>query len=368
MSNVTSVSTLSQNTALIQQIENLADTTNKVLALSTRAANPENGGALSLKVMDDKKLSLIQDRMVEIDRATRAFGKSNSQTTSRFMSLTMLNEGPYHQLSQCLAQIERKRGALKENTFKIQKDTIELKRKEAERNYLVQKLSGLESHIADLQTQEQDTTVYDGKTLSELEYEVTTLRFDIETLNIEIAEKVANLSDTTEYYEAAVKEIAIFQESYEEIRTNNNIPEHWDEVDYENGEVAAHVKTAFRLVLRDLEMTGRLNCATMEYLEQFGINPMTAKELAVNYYDEQKFIMNGCPDPQTGEPTQERRMPTIHALNNFMNQMVDVFKDSYKDAMAIRGLNTHISDWAAYTDEDRAETRLLAQPAVTTEQ
>lgn len=306
---------------LSHQIDQIIQTTNQVLLISTRAAHDP---LLSLKVMDHQKLQLIHERMAEIDRATQCFGKTNSQTTSRLMTLPMLNEGPYRMMNQCLAQIEAKRNALKESSFKIKKEILEIKRLQVRYQEQKEKLEAMSQ----------------GELINSFELE--NLKIDLEYTEVCLAEKITYLTDATHYYEAALKEIAIYQESYEEIRRNHQIPEKWDEVDFEKAEIKAHIKTAFRLAVRDIEMSGRLNCATMEYFEQFGINPLTAKNLVLQYYQQQETLMQGSEE-------QGPRMPNLYALQHFLEEMAEFFKESYRDAMKVRGLETHISEWAAYT-------------------
>ena len=75
---------------------------------------------LDFNIFNEEGISKIADRMVEVDRASRSFGRKNTQTTNRLMTLTMLNSSsPYRILRQCLAEIERKRGAIQENRFII---------------------------------------------------------------------------------------------------------------------------------------------------------------------------------------------------------------------------------------------------------
>jgi len=88
------------------------------------------------KVMTTEKLNQIAEFMPEIDRATTVFGKQNSQTTASLMTLSMLESGPYRVLRQILAQIEKKRGALKENMYKREKSKLK-------REGFIQKLEGL---------------------------------------------------------------------------------------------------------------------------------------------------------------------------------------------------------------------------------
>jgi hypothetical protein len=81
---------------------------------------PENG--LEFKTFNSQKLSVIADRMPEIDRANNSFGRHNSQTSNVLMTLTMLNDSsPYRLLRQCAAQLEDRRRALKSSIFDLKK-------------------------------------------------------------------------------------------------------------------------------------------------------------------------------------------------------------------------------------------------------
>jgi len=155
------------------------------MRIFTRAANPASNSLVEFKTMTDDKLARIAAMMPEIDRATVAFGKQNSQTTTKLMSLTMIAASPTHRLKQCLAQIERKRGALKENIFKLRREKINLDEKVYCREKFQRQLSSF----------------------SEGSDEWFDLTFKIRTLEVEIEEMVSNISDTNVYVEAALKEI-----------------------------------------------------------------------------------------------------------------------------------------------------------------
>ena len=77
-----------------------------------------------LATITDKKLAIIAEKMVEIDRVNHTAGRSQTQTTNQLMSLTMMTDSPYRRLRQCLSQIERKRTALEEAYFKMQKKKL----------------------------------------------------------------------------------------------------------------------------------------------------------------------------------------------------------------------------------------------------
>jgi len=44
---------------------------------------------------------------------------------------------------------------------------------------------------------------------------------------------------------ALFKEIGMYQDAYDEIKESYNIPDDWDEEDFEKCEVEEHVKTSF---------------------------------------------------------------------------------------------------------------------------
>ena len=79
-----------------------------------------------LPTITNEKLAVIAEKMVEIDRANHTAGRSNTQTTNQLMSLTMMTDSPYRRLRQCMSQIERKRSALEEAYFKMQKKKIQV--------------------------------------------------------------------------------------------------------------------------------------------------------------------------------------------------------------------------------------------------
>jgi hypothetical protein len=304
---------------LTLRVEELIDKENVYMQIATRGADPNAKELIDFKTFDEKKLALVAKRMPEINRATRIFGKQNSQATGKLMSLHMIAQSPYRRMKQCLAKIERKRSALKENIFKLRENKVELDR------YLY-KQKKLLNKIADIEEGKEDG-------------DPVLLNFDLQDLDIKIQKLAADISDSNVYIEAALKEIGMYQESYEEIRESYDIPKKWDEGDMERREIEEHVKTAFLHAIRDVEMTSRLNVGTHEYLEQYGINPHTAYKLVQEYLNNVDNFSGGA---------------QIEMLYDFLDKMYDEFKDEYKKAMKRLGLKTLISKDFLYV-EDKGE-------------
>lgn len=334
-----------QTGVMAKAVDAMVEKTTKVLAISTRASDQEVKDLINFNTFDDKKLAVIANRMPEINRATKAFGKQNSQATSKLMSLTMLNSGPYHRLKQCLAQIERKRGALKENTFKMQGQALKLRKFEAKREDLIEDIADLIAKLEAL-TNAGEISSNDQPEVKMLERSIRDLHFEEDALEIKIAKIVAGLVDSQEYYEAALKEIGLYQDSYEQIKESYNIPDTWDEQDYEEAEIQAHVKTAFNHGVRDIMSHGKLGMGTLEYLEQFGVNPAAAEALIIDYIEENDKIIEGGDE-----------LPHVDALHAFLEEMAIQFKDAYLDAMKNVGIDTLLSKWCIYVDPERVKER-----------
>tara|TARA_R100001480_G_scaffold147464_1_gene146401 strand:+ start:2554 stop:3354 length:801 start_codon:yes stop_codon:yes gene_type:complete len=238
----------------------------------------------------EDKLADINSKMAVIKRATQSFGKRNTQTTSKLMTLNMLACSPYRALRQCLAQIEKKRIAIKESIFKIKETEIEIK------DFIK---SGTE----------------------------------LDLLKAERAK--SGISDSVLYLEGALKELAGFQDAYEQIRVSNNIRENWDEKDFEESEPRHHVMSTFRNGIRDMLAAGNLGHGTAEYMEQFGIHPVRAMKEISAYI--KKCAQNGN-DNYTD-------------YVKFLNEMADKYSENYKEAMKRLGLTNLLTESFLYKEE-----------------
>ena len=231
----------------------------------------------------------ITERMVEVERANNSLGRRNTQTTNQLMTLTMLTDSPYRRLRQILTQIETKSDALRSNFFNHQKTKLKIKKWE-----------------------KQDTPLS----------------------RIKIAEAQAGMANGKKYIEGALKEIGIFQDAYEEIRKNNNIPEEWDEEDAEKDEIRHHIRQAFRQSHRDMILHGTISQGNAEYMEQYGIHLQTARNYIKQYID------------QCEELIAEKSYPTIDHLYEFFDKCVEVFGEEYIKVMNHIGIKNLVrSEW-----------------------
>ena len=242
-----------------------------------------------LETITPEKMQKISERMVEMERASNSLGRRNTQTTNQLMTLTMLTDSPYRRLRQILTQIERKKEALQSTYFKHQKLQLDIKEWEVE---------------------------------------------DTELSRIKVSEARSGMESGKKYIEGALKEIGIFQDAYEEIRKNNNIPEEWDEEDAEKDEVRHHIRQAFRQSHRDMILTGTITQGNAEYLEQYGIHLQTAR----NYI--RQYIV------QCEELIAEKAYPSIDHLYEFFDKCVEVFGEEYIKVMNHIGIKELVrSEW-----------------------
>ena len=236
----------------------------------------------SMPTMTPDKVAKISERMVEMDRANQTLGRKNTQTTNQLMTLTMLTDSPYRRLRQCLTQIEQKRKAVESYYWEWRKQKIEME---------------------DLRNSDDPLSI-----LQVEQYEYQSQRGAI-------------------YIEGALKEIAIFQEAYEEIRKANNIPETWDEEDAELDEIRHHLRQAFRQAHRDMTLTGSITQGNAEYLEQYGVHLQTARSVIGTYISAcQKMIEEGRP-------------PNITHLYDFLDYCVDGFGEEFHHVLDHIGLS-----------------------------
>ena len=241
-----------------------------------------NGLGTGLATMTPDKIAKVAERMVEVDRATKTLGRSNTQTTNQLMTLTMMTDSPYRRLRQCLSQIEKKRKALEEAYFGHRKKEIEIKGWEEE---------------------------------------------DTELSRLLIQEALHHQERGKIYIDGALKELAVFQEAYEEIRINNGIPENWDEMDAERDEIKHHIRQVFRQAHRDMILTGRITQGNAEYLEQYGIHLQVAQNLIQEYINSvETQIADG-------------KYPNVNQLYEFLDQMVETFGEAHQDVVNHIGLD-----------------------------
>lgn len=289
-------------------------------AIITKAGDPN---ARALKTITEEKLQEIAEFMPEVNRAVAAFSKTNSQTTASLMTLNMLEAGPYRVLRQILAQVERKRDALKENIYKLEE-------KKLEHSNLGDKIANpaeyMDKRYTEIDKDGKQTEI--GPTDKQIQHQVAVWQLERDKI-------ASDTVDATTHIEAALKELGAYKQRYEEIRKNNNIPEDWDEEDFEDAEIEHHIKVMYRSAVRDFMVTaGRGNMATFGYSEAYGIHPMIMMREVGGYYREINRMIDA------GEEVD------INTHYNFLDAMYEKHKNDYKKAMKRIGLDsiTH-ADW-----------------------
>ena len=272
---------------------------NKIVKLNSKTDEHKSHLALQesvggLATITNEKLAIISQKMVAIDRANNTAGRSETQTTNQLMTLTMLTDSPYRRLRQCLAQIEKKRGALDETYFRMKKKQV-----------LIKQWYEKGDEMSVLKAQEAEHGMMRNKN----------------------------------YIDGAFKEIATFQCAYDEIREAHNIPDNWDERDAEEAEIDHHIKQAFRQAHREMVGTGCITSGNMEYLEQYGIHIQTATRLIADYIaSEDEMIVKG-------------QMPTVAHLYAFLDRMAETFHDAHKTVMQRIGIKELVKEEFLYLEK-----------------
>ena len=173
----------------------------------------------------------VAEKLPEIDKATRAFDRNNSQTTLSMMTLTMLNgHSPYRMLRQITAEVEKRKMALSEAQVSHAKQRVKI-----------------------LELEGEDDPVSEA--------ELKAARHGLVMMENKI--------------NGSIKDIATLIDSYENIKAKNNIDE-WDEEAFEREEKRHHVRRGFELMYRNLMDGGRASTSTIEYMQQYGVHPQVA--------------------------------------------------------------------------------------------
>lgn len=252
-----------------------------------RFSKIENALQGTLQTLESSVVGKVVDRVAEFNSKVPAFCKSDSHTTRRLFTTVMMQspDSTYRILRQLFAQMEKTKSAISEYYFGIKELQIDL---------------------ADLHLKEHKT--------------------DKELLLI--TRKVNSLTSTYAYFEAAIKELGTLQNAYEEVKRNKNIPDNWSEADFEADEVNASIRLAFRNAVRDILNSGSINMGTLELCEGLGISPFEA------VYHTKTYIISAEKEMRENNPAD------YDNFQNFLDDMVNRFKDNYKKALNRIGLDS----------------------------
>lgn len=257
-----------------------------------------------LKALTSEDLTKIANFMPEVNRATNAFGKTQSQFMNNIMTISSF--GVYRNLRQVMSEVERRRSALKENVFKMKKQMIELMEKKEQ--------------LAKLMTENNP----------ENKYKITLLQVEIEELE-------SNTLDARLYIEGALKTIYAYELAYEDMMKNNNVPKDWDEKSFEEDEERHHITKAFQQAHADMISTGRIGQGNHEYMWQCGINPQSAWNDLTIYINEenQKYAESGKGGVLSDQPEPKLE---IDSFIKFLNDMYTKYKGSSRKILEMKGI------------------------------
>ena len=287
---------VSTNIILSEQLDQILDTIPSIFS------RVESALKKPLKLIDKEKFEKIGSRLKEQNEKMYNFARQDSQTTRKLMTLQMMNtaDSVYRILRQILATIERRQQAISENYIRFKKDHIKL-----------------------LELKQQFENEKDPVKKKKLA--------------IDIQQKIVNLSNSFAYLEGALKEIGFLQDAYEQIKRNKNIPDDWDEADFEEAEIEAHIRSAFRNGIRDFLVHGRLGMGTCEYLEQFGISPIEATFHITNYIEECNERLR-----EVAQTKDYSKLPDYNNFHDFLDEMAKLYKNAYKKACKRIGLDEEL--------------------------
>lgn len=235
-----------------------------------------------LATLDEKQVAKIKERLPEYHRGKALIGHQTSQTSYSLQTMNMISDSPLSRMKQCLAQIDKKYQALRESYFKIEEHKLEIKQ---------------------------------------------IIKNKDEKSQLRVKELDSLISIISESMQTALRQIGMFQDMYDSIKQNNNIPDDWTESDYEKQEIENMIRRAFRLSIQSVQSSGRLSVASIEFFEQLGIHPTRAEYLTTLY-------LNKC-----NEETMKGNKLSIRAMHNFLDDMVKEFGQEYNIALERLGLN-----------------------------
>ena len=235
-----------------------------------------------IATLDKAQIAKITARLPEYKRGSSIIGHSTSQSSYSLQTMQMISDSPLSKMKQCLAQINQKYNALQEAYYRIENKKLEI--------LILKNNTDKESMLK----------------IRELESNISTVSINMEN---------------------SLREIGMFQDMYDSIKKNNNIPDNWTEEDFENQEISHMIKSSFRLGIQDLSSTGRVSHAVVEYWEQLGIHPQLAEIRVRDYLVETQEAIN-----RFGTITIER-------MYIFLDNMATEFTDAHEFALKRIGLD-----------------------------
>ena len=277
-----------------------------------------------------KMLAAIKEDAPEIHRGMSLFHKTQSQFMDNQMTASKLT--PLRNARQILAEINKVRLAISENTFKMEKKAIEAQIKEEEAEELRRQLkttivssnSRTFSWLRSGKLKEESTASNHTKRMLELK---------IKMLETEINEIAVQSDATKGVISGAIRKLANYSEQYQSILAAYGKTE-FTEADFEADEEKFHIMTAFdQAICAARSRNGIVDEGNMIYFTQMGINGAHAQHEILRYLNDEQRLLADV-DPETGN----YKAPTYTMYYKFLLRMAVAFKGSAKVVAEIKGM------------------------------
>jgi hypothetical protein len=275
------------------------------------------GNIFKLKSISNNQLRKISSDMDEIHEVSNVFGRRSSAFSR--INLTLNHITPYQNLKQCVAEIENRRLALKDNVFKLKENLIKVK-------------------ILELEIERSNCNFNDGLGgFNAPKFGIIDNTEKIAAQNelkqIEIEKLQASIIDIRLYIEGALKEIAIFQQAYNEICESFNIKD-WDENDFEEAEAEYQIKRCFQQCVRNINEFGRIRSDNQEWLESLGISVAN--------------IINDIIRIAKYDNTNKRQLGHYNDVIDLIHALYIKYKDHYKERLKQKGIKNTYNNQVIY--------------------
>jgi DNA repair exonuclease SbcCD ATPase subunit len=263
-------------------------------------------------------------------------------------------------LRQTLSQIERKRTALKEQQQRLRKEKIDADKYIGDLEDLEDEIDELKEKLQDIETQEyyQKNDINYREQKREYRRKLRELQYEYENTQIELEKISMNIADSREYMEGAIKEIASFQDAYEQIKSNKGVPDDWDEETFEDMEPDFHVRHIFYVGYQDLKGQGRINHSTVEHAIQFGMNPEQVEAEIIEFINQQKSQIFSLAHDDFKRPYYTiSGEANYNEFEDWLETMTSKYRKYYQNAMKTLGLDTMNRDWYQFHDYQIEENK-----------
>ena len=234
------------------------------------------GLELQLKEVETSLPMALSQVWPLVEKARAELGIPQTTVEMDLGNLQFSGETPITWISQCAAQAEKKANALHEAYWRLQKQKLKIK-----------KLRDKGDEESNLKADEIESGMVNGE----------------------------------HYIKTAYEDLLHYQKTMEVIREKHNLPAELTAEDLAENSKKEHIRKAMRQALRDIENTGAISKGVSEHLEHYGIHPMTARMLVMQYRESvQELFKQGM-------------VPTMDHLHEWLDLMEKTLLQGAEDQL-----------------------------------